>query len=256
MADSRSGRLEAGVPVPLHAQRQPSKTIAATSGFVYAKPEDVTHEVLGASCGRWRFTIPPNDANHQVTAPQMFSTDTVLLGMNPHMHLRGKSFRYEVQYCPTASAKCCSTCRRYDFNWQLWYMLKEPKPIPKGSRMICTAYFDNSADNPGQSRPDRTGQLGRANLGRNDVRVLLGHQAARDTRDVVRIVNGGRVGSDRITLVAGEFVPEFCQLWPAHHVSGRASASRQHHRESSRSGCSPCRRHKSRSRSTARHSTR
>ena len=45
--------------------------------------------------------------------------------------------------------------------------------MPKGSRMICTAYFDNSADNLANPDPTPGSHLGRADLGRNDVRVLL-----------------------------------------------------------------------------------
>jgi hypothetical protein len=45
---------------------------------------------------------------------------------------------------------------RYDFNWQLWYMLKEPRTIAKGSKMVCTAYFDNSVENLANPNPNKT----------------------------------------------------------------------------------------------------
>ncbi len=122
-------------------------------GFVYANPNEVTHEVMGGSCGDLALNIPPNEANHKVTARKLFIKDTLLLGMNPHMHLRGKSFRYELEL-PNGTREVLLDVPRYDFNWQLWYMLKEPKLVPRGSRMICTAYFDNSPDNP--SNPDPT----------------------------------------------------------------------------------------------------
>lgn len=124
-------------------------------GFVYADPKEVTHEILGGSCGNLTLDIPPNDPNHKVTARKLFLRDTVLLGLNPHMHLRGKSFRYELQL-PDGTRELLLDVPRYDFNWQLWYMLKEPKHVPKGSRMICTAYFDNSADNLANPDPSQT----------------------------------------------------------------------------------------------------
>jgi len=123
-------------------------------GFVYAKPEEVTHEVLGAACGNVALKIPPNDPNHIVTARSKFRKDTTLLGMNPHMHLRGKAFRYELEY-PDGTKEILLDVPKYDFNWQLWYMLKEPKLIPKGSRMTCTAAFDNSAENPSNPDPSK-----------------------------------------------------------------------------------------------------
>ena len=76
------------------------------------------------------------------------------MGMNPHMHLRGKSFRYELEL-PDGTRETLLDVPRYDFNWQLWYMLKEPKLIPKGSQMICTAYFDNSAENLANPDPSK-----------------------------------------------------------------------------------------------------
>ncbi len=124
-------------------------------GFVYADPQEVTHEVLGGSCGNLTLDIPPNDPNYKVVARKLFFKDSLLLGMNPHMHLRGKSFKYELQL-PDGTREVLLDVPRYDFNWQLWYMLKEPKHIPKGSRMICTAYFDNSADNPANPDPSAT----------------------------------------------------------------------------------------------------
>jgi peroxiredoxin len=121
-------------------------------GFVYADPSEVTHEVMGGTCGDLGFVIPPNDPNYHIEARKLFLRDATLLGMNPHMHVRGKSFKYELQL-PDGTREVLLDVPRYDFNWQLWYMLKEPKHIPKGSRMICTAYFDNSADNPANPDP-------------------------------------------------------------------------------------------------------
>jgi peroxiredoxin len=123
-------------------------------GFVYADPQAITKEVVGGTCGDPVLRIPPHESNHKVTARKLFLKDTTLLGMNPHMHLRGKAFRYELER-PDGTREILLDVPRYDFNWQLWYMLEEPKLIPKGSRMICTAYFDNSADNPANPDPSK-----------------------------------------------------------------------------------------------------
>jgi hypothetical protein len=123
-------------------------------GFVYADPKDVTHEVLGAACGDLAFKIPPHESNYNVVARKLFLKDTILVGMNPHMHLRGKSFRYELEL-PNGTREVLLDVPRYDFNWQLWYLLKEPKLVPKGSRMICTASYDNSDENPANPDPSR-----------------------------------------------------------------------------------------------------
>jgi peroxiredoxin len=123
-------------------------------GFVYADPSEVTHEVVGGSCGEMGFTIPPNNGNYEVVARKLFLRDATLLGMNPHMHVRGKSFKYELEL-PDGTREVLLDVPRYDFNWQLWYMLKQPKHIPKGSKMVCTAFFDNSSENPANPDPSQ-----------------------------------------------------------------------------------------------------
>ena len=40
----------------------------------------------------------------------------------------------------------------YDFNWQTYYMFREPLRVPKGSRIVSSAWYDNSARN--RSNPD------------------------------------------------------------------------------------------------------
>ncbi len=43
---------------------------------------------------------------------------------------------------------------RYDFNWQIIYLLKQPKLIPAGTVIHLEAHYDNSANNP--LNPDPT----------------------------------------------------------------------------------------------------
>jgi hypothetical protein len=45
---------------------------------------------------------------------------------------------------------------RYDFNWQLGYDLAQPIKIPKGTKLIVTAHFDNSVNNKFNPDPTRT----------------------------------------------------------------------------------------------------
>jgi hypothetical protein len=42
---------------------------------------------------------------------------------------------------------------RWDFNWQPQYQLAEPLVLPKGSKIIVEAHWDNSADNPNNILP-------------------------------------------------------------------------------------------------------
>lgn len=123
-------------------------------GFKYADPKSVTHEVIGGAAGVMAFVIPPGDPNFRMVAWRKMREDTILIGMNPHMHVRGKSFRYEAKY-PDGRQEILLDVPKYDFNWQLWYNLAEPKLLPKGTELRCTAHFDNSPENPANPNPNR-----------------------------------------------------------------------------------------------------
>jgi hypothetical protein len=75
------------------------------------------------------------------------------------MHLRGSAFRYEATY-PDGTREILLDVPKYDFNWQIRYLLAEPKRMPKGTVMHCTAYFDNSADNLANPDPAETVRWG------------------------------------------------------------------------------------------------
>ena len=74
-----------------------------------------------------------------------------LVELFPHMHLRGKAFRYEAKY-PDGRTEVLLDVPHYDFGWQLTYQLPAPKHLPKGTVIHCTAYYDNSEEN--LSNPD------------------------------------------------------------------------------------------------------
>ena len=119
----------------------------------------VTHEVSTTNATQHRFLIPPGEANHKVEADRLFSRDSVLLSLFPHMHMRGKSFKYELTY-PDGKKEILLDVPQYDFNWQNSYILREPKVIPAGSRLHCTAYFDNSAANLANPDPTKSVRWG------------------------------------------------------------------------------------------------
>jgi peroxiredoxin len=99
------------------------------------------------------FAIPPGAADHEVRAARTFERDVELLGLFPHMHLRGKDFTYRVVF-PDGRSETLLSVPRYDFNWQSNYWLVRPLALPAGTRIECTAHFDNSRGN--RNNPDST----------------------------------------------------------------------------------------------------
>jgi mono/diheme cytochrome c family protein len=100
------------------------------------------------------FVIPPGEANHLVESEWVVPRDTLLLSFMPHMHLRGKDFEYRAEY-PDGRKEILLSVPRYDFAWQASYRLAEPVRLPKGTKIHCTAHFDNSANNPGNPDPKK-----------------------------------------------------------------------------------------------------
>jgi hypothetical protein len=99
------------------------------------------------------FKIPPGAANHQVTGCYTLLRDAELHTLFPHMHVRGKAMKYEVVY-PDGRKETLLDVPRYNFNWQTMYRLAQPLPLPKGSKLLVTAHFDNSERN--KYNPDPT----------------------------------------------------------------------------------------------------
>lgn len=120
--------------------------------FADSAPE---HLVNVASVAQPRLAIPPHAENHEVKAAITLPRSATILAFFPHMHLRGKAFRFEST-TPDGESRTLLDIPRYDFNWQLSYRLAEPLTLPAGSTIRATAWYDNSTNNPANPDPDRT----------------------------------------------------------------------------------------------------
>ncbi|MBL9122472.1 MAG: redoxin domain-containing protein [Planctomycetaceae bacterium] len=115
-------------------------------GLIFADPREVKFEVRGGTCGNVSFEIPPHAKDFAVTADHKLRKDVWLMSMMPHMHVRGTAFRYDVTY-PDGREEVLLDVPQYDFNWQLWYDVSQPKRLPAGTVLRCRAVYDNSEDN-------------------------------------------------------------------------------------------------------------
>jgi len=127
-------------------------------GLIFAKGPVAKKAMTGMAIDS-AFVIPAGDGNHEVHSVWQAKEDVRLVDLMPHMHLRGKDFRYTVEY-PDGRQEIVLSVPKYDFNWQLIYRFKEPLLLPKGSRLECVAHFDNSVNNkynPDPTKPVRWG---------------------------------------------------------------------------------------------------
>ena len=118
--------------------------------FLDERPE---HLMNVTGIAQPRLAIPPGANNHEVIATRNVPNDATIVAFFPHMHLRGKAFRYEA-VLPNGQTQVLLDIPRYDFNWQLSYRLAEPITLPGGSTIRATAWYDNSTQNP--ANPDAT----------------------------------------------------------------------------------------------------
>jgi peroxiredoxin len=130
-----------------------AQTDRSSVGLIFAK-KPPRYEVRTRSIAQRRLLVPAGAANHKETSVTTFPKDVLLFSLFPHMHLRGKSFEYRVVY-PDGKGQVLLSVPRYDFNWQSNYHLAEPLRLPAGTRIECTAHYDNSKDNPNNPDPTR-----------------------------------------------------------------------------------------------------
>ncbi len=124
-----------------------AQTDSSVMGLIFTDRADVTHEVITTSAVNPRIEIPPRADQHVETAWNRRPLgDWQILSLMPHMHLRGKAFRYEA-FFPDGRRETLLDVPRFDFNWQIAYVFRQPLSIPAGTRIFCTAVYDNSENN-------------------------------------------------------------------------------------------------------------
>ncbi|HXE11625.1 MAG TPA: hypothetical protein VN633_05870 [Bryobacteraceae bacterium] len=122
-------------------------------GLVFAKTP-VKHEVAQYEIWNNLFLIPPNDGAHKVTSCFTLPKDVLAVAYTAHMHFRGKSMTTTAIY-PDGHSEVIFNVPKYDFRWQETYFLRHQFVLPKGTKLVTTAYFDNSANNPLNPDPSK-----------------------------------------------------------------------------------------------------
>jgi mono/diheme cytochrome c family protein len=155
-------RIPAGSKLVFQMHYTPNGTAVedqSEAGLLFADSAKVERELLQAAALNFRFEIPPGAADYGVEARYHFYQDVDLFALIPHMHLRGKSFRFTAVY-PDQHEEVLLDVPRYDFNWQNIYLLDQPKRLPDGTELICQAHFDNSPANPVNPDPTKSVRWG------------------------------------------------------------------------------------------------
>ena len=121
-------------------------------GLTFAK-EPIKYQAMTANALQANFKIPAGDPDYEVKSTWTAKKDVELIAFMPHMHVRGKDFKYTIVF-PDGREEVMLSVPKYNFNWQLEYRLAANLVLPKGTRIDCVAHFDNSSNN--KFNPDPT----------------------------------------------------------------------------------------------------
>ncbi len=170
--DGFAKRIPAGATLHFQVHYTPRGTPAADRtrlGLVFAS-DPPRHVVEVAGIANVLIDIPPGAADHRETARLRVPLDAELLALFPHMHLRGKAFRFDL-VDPDGARRTLLDVPRYDFNWQLTYRFADAVRAVKDSRIEAIGWFDNSTGNPANPDPARRVRWGP----QTDDEMLIGY---------------------------------------------------------------------------------
>jgi hypothetical protein len=122
-------------------------------GIVFA-PGPPKQRVATLAAYNDNLKIPAGDPNYRLDSVFDLGAEVQLTSLEPHMHNRGKDFEFRAIY-PDGQTETLLRVLNYSFSWQLTYALAKPIVLPKGTRIQCTAHFDNSANNPNNPDPSK-----------------------------------------------------------------------------------------------------
>jgi len=156
MEKGRGMKIPAGtiLVLQIHYHKEPGtvETDQTIIGLKFAD-ETVKKELRFGSLGTEKFSIPPHQAYVPVEARLTLDEDITLEQIIPHMHLRGTDMKVTAKY-PDGRREDLLFVPKYDFNWQTFYELAEPKALPKGTELYALAHYDNSKNNPFNPDPN------------------------------------------------------------------------------------------------------
>ncbi len=202
-APGMAKRIPAGSKLRFQVHYTPigsPQTDRSQVAFIYADADQIKQQAVTNVAGNTQFVIPRHDPNYRVEAKSnSYSKDVMLLSMSPHMHFRGKAFRYDAVF-PDGTTETLLDVPHYDFNWQTEYRLEKPKLLPAGTQLHCVAHFDNSADNLANPDPSKDVRWGDQTW----EEMMLGYYEIAFSGEAPSGVLEGRVRSAGIDVAAIE----------------------------------------------------
>jgi peroxiredoxin len=91
--------------------------------------------------------IPAGMKNMKVTGEWTVPEDCMIAGIGPHAHLLAQSMD-AIATLPDQTILTIAKVPHWQYEWQQPYFFKEPRFLPKGTKITFSAIYDNTAANP------------------------------------------------------------------------------------------------------------
>ncbi len=121
--------------------------------YFHKTPPKYKYLTYPISHGGTALQIPPGEQEYKMNGSYVLKEDTMLYAMRPHMHYRGRAFRFTAVY-PDGRRETLMNVPNYNFAWQPTYRLTQPKLLPAGTRVVTDGIFDNSKWNSWNPDPN------------------------------------------------------------------------------------------------------
>lgn len=140
--------LPAGARVVLKIRyRQGNEEITDRSALAlhFTKEKNV-YPVKAAQIATRPVTIPSGAERHRLKASWTLKEKMEAVAVRPLLYPLGRSVEVTA-FRPDGSAEVMVVARNYRYDWQPVYYFREPVLLPAGTRVVVTAYLDNSENN-------------------------------------------------------------------------------------------------------------
>ena len=113
---------------------------------LYFSKKPVKKMIRYQSIANFLFRIPAGAERHRVAWTWKVPKDLHALDVMPHMHLLGRQISMVAKF-PDGRREDLVRIEDWDFNWQETYQFKKAVSLPRGTRVLLEAFYDNSEKN-------------------------------------------------------------------------------------------------------------
>jgi mono/diheme cytochrome c family protein len=140
------------IQIHYHPSGKATKDRSRVGIYFTKNPKNIAAAVWAAS---YDIDIPAGEKHYERVSTYKLPQPVELLGVIPHMHLLGKSFKADA-VLPDGGVEPIIEISQWKYAWQDEFHLAKPMRLPAGATLRMTTVWDNSADNPlNPSRPPK-----------------------------------------------------------------------------------------------------